>query len=135
MRDNRIRSHMDRDTQWVHDRITAWGKWVKSNEVHPWPTTTLLGRIIEQGANGAAQGGKPPEMPRDIEIVEIGILRLPATDRHVCITYYTLWEPPEVVARKVRMSPRQMQASLYRSRVRIGAYIDSAENNLYACTV
>ena len=83
----------------------------------------------------AVDGGKPPEMPRDIEIVEIGILRLPATDRHVCITYYTLWEPPEVVARKVRMSPRQMQASLYRSRVRIGAYIDSAENNLYACTV
>lgn len=135
MRDNRIRSRMDRETQWVHDQLEAWGKWVRSNELHPWPTTTLLGRIIEQGANGAAQGGKPPEMPRDIEVVEIGILRLPARDREVCIAYYTLWQPPEAIARKVRMSVRQMQSSLYRSRVRIGAYIDSATNHLYAHTV
>ena len=136
MRDQRTMSHMDSETRLVHTRLEQWGRWTKTSQQRAWPTVTLLGRIIDQGVSGAAQGGKEPLlMPAHIEAVEIAILRLPARDREVVTAYYTLWEPPEVVARKVRMSRRQLKDALHRSRLRVGCYIDAIENRLKTATV
>jgi hypothetical protein len=58
-RDKRRVNHMDPETRIVHARLEAWGAWAKDAEIRAWPASTLLGRMIDQQAVGAAQSGRP----------------------------------------------------------------------------
>lgn len=127
-RDSRCMNHMDPETKLVHARLEAWGRWSRDAEVRPFPRVTLLGRVIEQGASGASQAGRPPiDMPDDIARVDAAVARLGAIDKRVVQTYYLRWEPIEVMARRNKMRVRQFQNVLRRARWRIGGYLAATE--------
>jgi len=127
MRDVRA-NRMDTDTRIVHERLEQWGRWAKDSEANAWPKSTLLGRVIEQGANGASQQGKPPvQIPEPVAVVDAAVSRLGAVDRGVIQTYYLRWEPIEVMARRHQMRVRQFQNVLRRARWRILGYIDAQD--------
>lgn len=88
----------------------------------------MLGRVMEQGASGASQQGRPPvQIPEAVAIVDAAVCRLAAVDRSVIQTYYLRWEPIEAMARRHQMRVRQFQTVLRRARWRILGYIDAAE--------
>lgn len=127
MRDVRA-NRMDTDTRIVHERLEQWGRWAKDSEAKAWPESTLLGRVIEQGASGASQQGRPPvQIPEAVAIVDAAVSRLAVVDRSVIQTYYLRWEPIEAMARRHHMRVRQFQTVLRRARWRILGYIDARE--------
>lgn len=127
MRDVRA-NRMDTDTRIVHERLEQWGRWAKESEAKAWPESTLLGRVIEQGANGASQQGRPPIMiPEAVAAVDAAVCRLAGVDRAVIQTYYLRWEPVEVMARRHQMRVRQFQHVLRRARWRILGFLDAKE--------
>lgn len=127
MRDVRA-NRMDTDTRIVHERLEQWGRWAKESEARAWPESTLLGRVIEQGASGASQQGRPPiEIPEAVAAVDAAVCRLGGVDRAVIQTYYLRWEPIEVMARRHQMRVRQFQHVLRRARWRILGYLDATE--------
>lgn len=128
MRDVRA-NRMDTDTRIVHERLEQWGRWAKDSEATAWPKATLLGRVIEQGASGASQQGKPPvQIPDAVAVIDAAVCRLGTVDRSVIQTYYLRWEPIESMARRHRMGVRHFQNVLRRARWRILGYIDAHEN-------
>jgi DNA-directed RNA polymerase specialized sigma24 family protein len=77
---------------------------------------------------GAAQPGKPVEsIPEDIAHIDAAISRLGQIDKRVIVAYYTRYEPPDLIARKLQMRVRQFQAVLRRARWRIGGYMAAME--------
>lgn len=126
---NDVRTNrMDDETKIVHRRLEEWGRWAKDSEVHAWPTTTYLGRVIEQGAHAAGQQGKPPiSIPEPVAVVDAAVSRLGAIDRGVIQTYYLRWEPIEVMSRRHKMRVRQFQNVLRRARWRILGFLDARE--------
>lgn len=119
-------NRMDSETRLVHERLEQWGRWARDSEARTWPQSTLLGRVIEQGASGASQQGKPPvQIPEAVAVVDAAVSRLGAIDRGVVQTYYLRWEPIEVMARRHSMRVRQFQNVLRRARWRILGYIDA----------
>jgi DNA-directed RNA polymerase specialized sigma24 family protein len=129
-RDGRVMNHMDPQTKAVHIRLEAWGSWAKGSEVRAWPSSTLLGRIIEQGAQGAGQAGRPPtDMPDSIARIDAAVAKLPAPEKAVVLTYYVgAWMAPEVIARKHRISTKQLKMMLRRARWRVSGYLSAVEN-------
>jgi len=115
-RDGRAANRMDPDTKVVHARLVAWAKWAREN-LHSFPPITILGRMIEYGALGAAQAGNPPVcIPDDIAAVDAAVSRLRPDHKETIIAYYTHWEAPEVTARRLGMHYREMRAVLHRAR-------------------
>lgn len=118
--DGRSYSRMDPDTRMVHSLLEQWGRWSYDSSLRAYPSVTLLGRVIECGANGASQQGRPPlEMPAAVAATDSAIAKLCQTDKRVIVVYYTREEPIEVCARKCRMRIRQFQNVLRRARWRL----------------
>ncbi len=127
MIDGRTCNHMDPETRFVHGLLETWGK-TCADRFRAWPNTTVLGKLIEFGPMGAAQPGKPVEsIPEDMARVDAAISKLGQIDKKVIVAYYTRYEPPEVVARRLHMRYRQLQAVLRRARWRIGGYMAALE--------
>ena len=122
-------NHMDPDTKAVHIRLEAWGSWAKGSEVRAWPSSTLLGRIIEQGAQGAGQAGRPPtDMPDSIARIDAAVAKLPEPDKGIVLDYYVgPWMSFEVMARKHRVTVRRLQIVLRRARWRVAGYLSAVE--------
>lgn len=126
--DKRVMNHMDPETKAVHLRLEAWAEWSKDAEVRPFPSITLLGRVIEQGISGAGQQGRPPvSMPDPIARVDAAVGRLGDIDKRAIMIYYRRWEPIEVMARRMKMRPRQFQNVLRRARWRLQGYLAALE--------
>ena len=124
MIDRRAMNHMDAETKLVHIRLEAWGNWNKGAEMKPYPEITLLGRVIEQGISGAAQGARPCiSMPEQVQVTEMAVLRCPAVDQQVLREYYIKYAPVEIMARHCRMRIKQFQNVLKRARWRVGGYV------------
>jgi DNA-directed RNA polymerase specialized sigma24 family protein len=123
-RDKRVTSHMDPETKVVHGRLEAWGAWARDSEIRAWPVATLLGRMIDQQAAGAAQSGRPPvAMPDDIAAVDAAVCRLNAIDKQAIQLYYIKSLPVEIHARKMHMRVRQYQNVLRRARWRLAMFL------------
>ena len=123
-RDKRRVNHMDPETRLVHSRLEAWGAWAKDAEVRAWPAVTLLGRMIDQQAAGAAQQGRPPiAMPDEIARTDAAVCRLNAIDKRAIQLYYIKWQPIESLAGKMEMRPRQYQNVLRRARWRLALFL------------
>lgn len=121
-RDKRVTNHMDPETVAVHSRLEAWGAWARDAEIRAWPAVTLLGRMIDQQAAGAAQQGRPPiAMPEEIAVVDAAVCTLGDVDKQAVRLYYIKWAPVEAHARKLGMRPRQFQNVLRRARWRLAA--------------
>lgn len=124
-RDKRRMNHMDPETRVVHSRLEAWGAWAKDAEVRAWPASTLLARMIDQQAAGAAQGSKPPiSMPDQIAATDAAVCKLNAIDKRAVQIYYLKWQPVESLARMMHMRPRQYQNVLRRARWRLALWLD-----------
>jgi hypothetical protein len=124
-RDKRRVNHMDPETRIVHARLEAWGAWAKDAEIRAWPASTLLGRMIDQQAVGAAQSGRPPiSMPDEIAKTDGAVCRLNAVDKKAIQLYYLKWQPIEGHARAMHMRVRQFQNVLRRARWRLALYLD-----------
>ena len=124
MRDPRAINAMDPDTKLIHAMLEAWGKWAKDMESHGWPAQTLLARMIEYGPQGASQQGRPPvAMPDEIAQIDAAVARLCQIDKNAVVAYYTRWEPPDVVAKRLRIKERELRRTLQRARWRLAAWL------------
>jgi hypothetical protein len=111
---------MDQETKLIHMQCEVWGRWMKENGLTAWPKTTTLGKLMEQGANGASQAGAPPlEMPPLVQQIESKVIRLGVRDRQVFTMYYTEWQPVEALARRLRMRKAEFLNVLRRARWRM----------------
>jgi len=127
MRDPRAINAMDPDTKLIHAMLEAWGKWAKDMESHGWPAQTLLARMIEYGPQGASQQGRPPvAMPDEIAKTDAAVARLCVTDRRAVVAYYTRWEPPQIIAKRLHMRERQFRNVLQRARWRLSVWLTGA---------
>lgn len=91
---------MDADIVYADCRLDAWASWVKGG-MASWPSLTLLGRIIEQGANGAAQTGRSVEgMPDDILLTDRAVARLDLILRRTVKIYYLTYADSELKAKQ-----------------------------------
>lgn len=130
MHSSRTMNHMDPETKSVHLRLEEWAKWAKGAEVRAWPSMTLLGRVIEQGASGAGQSGRPPtHMPDRVAVVDAAVARSCEIDKCALRIYYqrSLEDGASAadLARRMpgRMKVRQFQNVLRRARWRIAVRI------------
>lgn len=125
--DNRTRSHMSPDVLYVHMRLEAWGRWAK-DKLTPWPVRTMLGRVIDEGPAASHSTAGVGEIPEAVGATDRAVAHLGDVDRRVIRVYYTEWAPIELMARRVKMRPRQFQAVLNRARWRISGYLHAAES-------
>jgi hypothetical protein len=128
MGDRRAMNGMTGEIKLAHLRLEAWGKWAKDSGLRAWPELSILGRLIEQGANGAAQQGSQPSAycPPPIEATEVAVNRLGAIDKKVVICNYVLAvdSPVEAKAKRCRMRVKEFQNVLGRARFRVRCYTE-----------
>ncbi len=123
-RDGRAMNRMDPETKIVHAKLEAWGSWAREAHLRAYPPSTLLGRMIEFGAQGSSQQGRPPvSMPDEIAHVDAAVAKLGDIDRRAVLAYYTYWDAPEICAKRARLSLRQFQNVLRRARWRIHIFL------------
>lgn len=128
MTDARAFNRMDPETKAVHVRLERWGNWAKEGNQNGWPAQTILGRMMEQGPNGASQHGKPPiSMPEDIAVTDAAVAKLGEVDKGVIRAYYIRWAPMEVIWKECRgiHSVANFKCVLKRARWRIAGYVDA----------
>jgi hypothetical protein len=104
----------------VETLLQQWGADVGSRlTVGDWPQTTILGRLIELGANGASQAGAPPPLGNpDVVRVERAVMLLHPKHRRAVIEFYASRNRGNVslCARQCRCSNRQLQDLLKHAR-------------------
>lgn len=128
MPDRRAMNKMDPETKVIHVRLEVWARWAKANpELRAFPESTLLGKVVEFGIAGAAQGGAPVTMSDAVQITERAVNKLGEIDRKVIISYYMKWQPIESLARMCRMRTREFQNVLRRARFRVRCYVEAME--------
>lgn len=117
----------------VHAALEQWASWVKSALAGiGWPEKTLLARVIEYGALGAAQQyhgslvlvGTMVEYDEMCAWVEAAIMRLPMEERNVIVRVYLHWEPAERSARQLGISANCLYTRLHRARRSVKDYLD-----------
>ena len=123
IRDGRTMNHMDPEGKRVHARLEAWARWSRDASLRALPAVSVIGRMMEYGALGAAQAGRPPiSIPEEIALVDAAVARLESLDQRVLKAYYLHWETIETSAHRVHRSVRQLQSLLKRARWRLAIY-------------
>ena len=115
----------------VHAELTAWGHWARTAEERGFSPISPIGRMIEYGPLGAAQGGKPPViMPPAIARIDGAIARLPPSEKSAVVAYYTHYEPVEASCKRWKKGSnvRAFQYVLRRARERL-SYILELDRN------
>lgn len=122
-RDRRTMNNMDPETKATHIELERWG--LETREaLNGYPPVTLLGRLIEQGANGASQTGRPPvALSDEAARVDSCVARLCQIDQRVLRFYYQAQLSMYELSRKMSMRERQAQNVLRRARWRLQAYM------------
>lgn len=126
VRDPRAMNHMDPETKLIHAYLEQWGRETRDRVENGLPSTTLLGRVIEQGP-GAGQSGRPPSdlSPRSAQIDAL-VGRLWQIGQRCIKRYYQRWEPMEVMARREGISASRMKEVLRRSRWLLNTWLADA---------
>lgn len=105
----------------IHDRLVDWGRAVGGRQLAgDWPSTTLLGRLIEFGPMGAGQPGAPmPLGDPAIVDTEHAVARLPLRYRKAIVDFYASVNRlnTSICARRARCSNRQFQDLLKHARI------------------
>jgi hypothetical protein len=113
--------------------LEQWALWVCAGlAVVGWPEKTLLARVIEYGALGAAQGNagslliSADAFPHDelCEWVEAAVMRLDLPERNVVVRHYLRSESAEVSANAIGISPDSFRQRLSRARRSVKDYLD-----------
>lgn len=122
-RDGRTMNNMDPETKAAHIRLEQWGRETRGS-MGAYPPVTLLGRLIEQGANGASQQGRPPvSLSEESARADTCVAKLCQIDQKVLRCYYHSEMAMEELARKLSMRVRQAQNVLRRARWRFAAHL------------
>lgn len=105
----------------IHDRLVTWGRAVGGRQLAgDWPSTTLLGRLIDFGPMGAGQPGAPAPMgdPAVVD-TEHAVGRLPSRYRKAVVDFYAsaIRLNTSLCARRARCSNRQFQDMLKHARI------------------
>lgn len=116
----------------VNSALERWARWVIGSLSGAWPPKTLLARVIEYGALGAAQTyyGSLVLIGRGIEhdelcaCVEAALMRLAREERDVVMQSYLSWDTPEVIARELGISRGTYDSRLSRGRRSVKDYLD-----------
>jgi DNA-directed RNA polymerase specialized sigma24 family protein len=103
---------------YADERLDAWASWVKGR-ANAWPLRTLLGRIIEQGASGAAQETGGAYMPDSILETDRAVAHLDALERRVLTEYYLTYATTEMKARRCGVSRATFWRRLERAQMSI----------------
>lgn len=114
---------MDADVAHADSCLDAWASWVRGG-IGAWPSMTLLARIIEQGASGAAQGGVLlVGMSDDILLTDRAVAHLDAILKRIVTVYYLTYADSEIKARQCGCSRAtfwrrvtRAQKAVYRNR-------------------
>jgi hypothetical protein len=129
-RDPRAMNHMDPTTRVVHAMLEQWGRETRNEAENGYPSTTLLGRVIEQGP-GAGQAGRPvSHLSEQSARVDVQVARLRERPRECVKMYYQRWEPMEVMARKLtvqlgyQMSVSTLKDTLRRTRELLAYWLE-----------
>ena len=112
------------DLRIADERLAAWGDWARDTTAgNGWPKRTMLGRVIEEGFTGAAQGGPPPtEIPEAIAETDRAIAALPPKYLYVIKIWYASSVRYNAVAasKLARMNYRQFLEVLRIARELVG---------------
>jgi hypothetical protein len=117
----------------VDAALERWARWVMGClSATGWPAKTLLARVIEYGALGAAQGyhgslvlvGSVVEDDEACAWVEAAIMRLPVEERIVITHVYLSWEPAEASAKDLKITRGTFDSRLSRARRSVKDYLD-----------
>lgn len=105
----------------IHDRLVDWGRAVGGRQLAgDWPSTTLLGRLIEFGPMGAGQPGALAPLGDPVIVdTEHAIARLPQRYRKAIVDFYASVNRlnTSLCARRARCSNRQFQDLLKHARM------------------
>ena len=114
---------MDADVAYADCRLDAWASWVKGG-MASWPSLTLLGRIIEQGANGAAQvGSSVLGMPDEVLVTDKAVARLDGILRPVVFVYYLTYADSAEKAKRLGVSRATFWRRVERAQKQVGRYL------------
>ena len=117
----------------VDAALERWAQWVKDGLAGAgWPNKTLLARVIEYGALGAAQRhygsiviiGTMIEYDEICGWVEAAVMRLAGEEREVIVRVYFRWETPDVSAKELGISRGTFDSRLSRGRRSVKDYLD-----------
>ena len=123
-RDARVMNRMDPATKLVHAMLEKWGKETRAGIENGLPSTTVLGRVIEQGP-GAGQAGRPiSHLSEQSARVDACVARLWQRAKRCVEHYYQRWEPIEVMARREGISVTQFKEIMRRSRYLVGSWLE-----------
>jgi predicted DNA-binding protein (UPF0251 family) len=117
-----VNAALERWARWVHDSLAGVG----------WPDKTLLARVIEYGALGAAQGhygsliivGTVVEYDEVCAWVEVALMRLPNEEREVVTHAYLRRGSAEVHAKELGITRGTFDSRLSRARRSVKDYLD-----------
>jgi hypothetical protein len=123
-----VHAALERWARWVHDSLAGVG----------WPEKTLLARVIEYGALGAAQGqygsiviiGTMIEFDEICAWVEAAMMRLPEDERDVVARAYLRYGSAEIHAKELGISRGTFDSRLSRARRSIKDYLDGCNAGL-----
>lgn len=123
-----VNAALERWARWVHDSLAGVG----------WPDKTLLARVIEYGALGAAQGqygslvivGTMIEYDEVCAWVEVALIRLPTEERETVTHAYLRGGSAEVHAKELGISRGTFDSRLSRARRSVKDYLDGREAGL-----
>ena len=90
MLDPRALNAMNEQTRIGHAYLTRWAQEVKKDNPQPWPSITMLGRVIEQGGHyGSVSGTRPAtDLSEDVAAVDALVAHMRGEMRHAVLAYY-----------------------------------------------
>lgn len=91
-----------------------------------WPPITVLGRVIEFGISGAAQGGaKVMEIDEMFQATDRAVARLRPREKLVVRTHYSgAWRTDKESARKLGMNHTSFRQILLFARTKVQSYLE-----------
>ena len=89
--------------------LHRWGKWSRDNPRLLLSSTSILGRVMEEGASGASQATGKPEisMADDIALIERAVLRLDDEFKLPIVLRYVQRMPAGQACKACHLHPRE----------------------------
>lgn len=113
MTDARGLNAMNEQTRIGHAYLTRWAQAVKKDNPQPWPSITLLGRVIEEGPHGAPSGMRPVgTLSEDMAAVDALVAQMRGDVRVAVLAYYGKWDTVENVANGLNWSQEHLSRAL-----------------------
>ena len=107
VRDNRALSRLDPRLRDADKALDDFGRMYLNDSPRPWSRTTMLGRCIEFGNQGAAQSSAPPtHIAPNVVIVDKAFALWTLLRQRIVLTIYA-WkraEPQEIQRRHAKVS-------------------------------